>query len=155
MNIIAGITPMMASSRFPGKALAKIHGIPLVGHVYFRSKMSESLDEVYVATCDQEIYEYVVSIGGKAIMTSDEHEMCTDRVAEAALKIEAELDRKLDIIVNIQGDQPMVFPDMNDAVVKPLIDDPLLMCATMVDKITSQKEFEDPNRIKVVTDKDG
>ena len=80
-----------------------------VGHMYSRSKMREVLDEVYVVTFGQEIYEFVVSIGVKAIMTSDKHEMCTDRVAEAALKIEAELNRNLDAIANILGDQPMAF----------------------------------------------
>jgi len=86
---IAGIIPArMSSSRFPGKPLAKICGIPMVGHVLKRSKMSKLLDEVYVATCDREIYDYVESIGGKPIMTLRSHERGTDRVPEAALKIE-------------------------------------------------------------------
>lgn len=81
-NIIGIIPARMASSRFPGKPLARIHGIPMVGHVYFRSKMSTLLNEVYVATCDREIVEYVESIGGKAIMTADTHERVSDRTAE-------------------------------------------------------------------------
>jgi len=155
MNIVGIIPARMASGRFPGKPMAKIHGIPMIGHVFFRSKMSSLLKEVYVATCDQEIFDYVMSIGGKPIMTSDKHQMCTDRVAEAALKIEEDLNERLDVVVNIQGDQPMVFPEMNDAVVKPLLEDPSLLCSTMVDEITSLEEFEDPNRVKVVVDPQG
>ncbi len=84
-----GIIPArMGSSRFPGKPLSKILGVPMVGHVYFRSKMSESLQEVYVATCDQEIADYIESIGGKSILTSDTHERASDRAAEAMIKIE-------------------------------------------------------------------
>lgn len=74
MKIIGIIPARMASSRFPGKPLAKIRGIPMVGHVYFRSKMSRTLDEVYVATCDEDIAEYIASMGGKAIMTANTHE---------------------------------------------------------------------------------
>jgi 3-deoxy-manno-octulosonate cytidylyltransferase (CMP-KDO synthetase) len=88
MSKIIGIIPArMESSRFPGKPLAKINGIPMIGHVYFRSKMSDLLDAVYVATCNNEIIEYVESIHGKAIMTSDKHKRASDRIAEAqALK---------------------------------------------------------------------
>ena len=151
---IVGIIPArMASSRFPGKPLAKIHGIPMVGHCYLRSKMSRTLDDLYVATCDQEIFEYVKSIGGKPIMTSDRHEMCNDRVAEAAAKLEAEWQSKIDIVVNIQGDLPMVFPEMIDEVVRPLVEDRNILCATMMDEVTSLEDFDDPNRVKVIVDK--
>ena len=97
---IAGIIPArMGSSRFPGKPLTKILGIPMVGHVYFRSKMSSILDDVYVATCDKEIEDYIHSIDGKAVMTSDKHKRSSDRVAEALHKIENESGEKIDIIV--------------------------------------------------------
>ena len=145
----------MASGRFPGKPLAKIRSVSMVGHCFFRSKMSKFLDEVYVATCDQKIYDYAVSIGAKAIMTSDHHQMATDRVAEAARTVEAQTGVQPEIVVNIQGDQPMVFPEMIDAVVAPLLEDPTLECSTMVDHILSQEEFEDPNRIKVIMDLQG
>jgi 3-deoxy-manno-octulosonate cytidylyltransferase (CMP-KDO synthetase) len=155
MKTVGIIPARMASGRFPGKPMATIFGMPMIGHCYYRSKLSRVLDEVYVATCDAEIFDYIRSIGGNAIMTSDRHEMCTDRVAEAAAHIEKETGQKLDIIVNIQGDQPMVFPDMIDDVTKPLIDDPSLLCSTMVDEITSLEEFDDPNRIKVIMDQRG
>ena len=76
----------MESSRFPGKPLAKIHGMPMIGHCYFRARLSSLIDELYIATCDKIIYDYIISIGGNAIMTSDKHEMCMTRIVEAATK---------------------------------------------------------------------
>ena len=97
-SIVAIIPARMGSSRFPGKPMAEIHGIPMIGHVYFRTKMCPLLNETYVATCDQEIFDYIISIGGKAVMTADTHERCSDRTAEAMLKIESETGRKVDIV---------------------------------------------------------
>lgn len=151
-NIVAILPARMASSRFQGKPLAKIWGIPMIGHVYFRTKMCKILDGVYVATPDQEIFDYVKSIGGVPIMTLPTHEMCTDRVTEAALKIEDKMKKKLDIVVNVQGDQPMVFPKMLDDVVKPLLDDESLLCASMMSQIKTFEEHDDPNKVKVIVD---
>jgi len=153
MKIIGIIPARMASSRFPGKPLAKILGIPMVGHVYFRSKMSQTLDEVYVATCDREIFDYVESIGGKAIMTSDSHERCTDRIAEAAEKVEAMSNARVDIVVNIQGDEPMVFPEMIDEAVEPMLRDNSVVTTNLMAPIKTREEHEDPNVVKVVVDK--
>ena len=86
MNIIGIIPARLASSRFPNKPLADILGIPMIGHCYIRSNMCQMLDEVYVATCDQEIYDYIEGIGGKAVMTLDTHERASDRTAEALEK---------------------------------------------------------------------
>src|SRR3989338_8650143 len=110
LNIIGIIPARMGSSRFPGKPLAKILGMPMVGHVYFRSKMSKILNDVYIATCDKEIGDYADSIGAKWAMTKDTHERASDRCAEAMLKIENETGEKVDIAVMIQGDEPMIFP---------------------------------------------
>lgn len=152
---IIGIIPgRMASSRFPGKPLAKICGIPMIGHVYFRSKMSGMLDEVYVATCDQEIADYIRSIGGKAVMTADTHERASDRCAEAMLKIEKETGQKLDIVVMIQGDEPMLVPDMIDKAVAPLQKDPGILVSNLMSDMADQEEHEDPNEVKVVVDQD-
>ena len=96
MNIVGIIPARMASTRFQGKPLAKILGIPMLGHVYFRSRMSVVLNDLYVATCDQEIINYVHSIDGKAIMTADTHERASDRTAEAMLKIESETGNRID-----------------------------------------------------------
>ena len=106
MNIIGIIPARMESSRYPGKPLAKIHGVPMVGHCYFRSKMCPLLDEVYVATCNQVVVDYMESVRGKAIMTANTHERASDRAAEAMLKAEAMTSRKVDIVVMIHEPRP-------------------------------------------------
>ena len=122
MKKIIGIIPArMASSRFPGKPMKKIYSVPMIGHCYLRSRYSKRLTDLYVATPDEEIYDYIINIGGKAIMTSHKHEMCNDRVFEAVDKIEKINKTKYNIIVNIQGDLPLIFPDMVDSLIKPLI----------------------------------
>ena len=150
---VLGIIPArMASSRFPGKPLAKIFGIPMVGHCYLRTKLSKLLTDCYVATPDLEIKNYLKSINGNCEMTSHKHNMCHDRVVEAVKKIEKNKNIKYDIIVNIQGDLPMVFPDMIDQVIKPLLKSKLIQTTTMKDEIKDNKDFIDPNRVKVITD---
>lgn len=154
MKKIIGIIPArMGSSRFPGKPLAKINGIPMVGHVYFRSKMSKLLDEVYVATCNKEIKEYILSIGGNAIMTSDKHKRASDRIAEAMLKIENQTKTKADIVVMIQGDEPMILPEMIDEAVKPLVENKDVFVSNLMAPLKNKKEHMDPNEVKVVVDK--
>ena len=154
MNIIAIIPARMASSRFPGKPLAKICGIPMVGHVYFRSKMANVLNEVYVATCDNEIKDYVESISVKAIMTSDTHERASDRTAEAMLKIEKETGQRIDIVVMIQGDEPMLVPEMIELAVEPMLKDESILVVNLMAPLKKIEEHEDPNEVKVVVDKD-
>lgn len=152
MSRIIGIIPArMASSRFPGKPLVPICGIPMVGHVYLRSIMSELLDEVYVATCDKEIADYIFSISGKVVMTASIHERASDRVAEALLKVE-DGEHKADIIVMIQGDEPMVFPQMIGEAIKPLIEDEQLQVVNLMAKLNSEEDCQNPNIVKVVVD---
>ena len=155
MNIIGIIPARMGSSRFPGKPLTKINGIPMVGHVYFRSKMAKILNEVYIATCDQEIMEYAESRGIKSVMTSDKHERASDRTAEAMLKIEKETGKKTDIVVMIQGDEPMIYPQMIDDAIEPLLHDRSIQVVNLMSPLRSREEHEDPNEVKVVTDKKG
>jgi len=153
MNIIGIIPARMASTRFPGKPIAKILGMPMIGHVYYRSKMADILNDVYVATCDQEIVNYIQSIGGQAIMTANTHERASDRTAEALLKIEKKTNNKIKIVVMIQGDEPMVTPEMIELAVKPLIDDPNIRISNLMANINLQEEHEDPNEVKIVVDK--
>jgi len=153
MNIISIIPARMGSSRFPGKPMADILGMPMIGHVYKRVKMSELLSEVYVATCDDEIYDYIKSIGGKAVMTSDCHERCSDRCAEAMLKIEKQENIKVDIMVMVQGDEPLTFPQMIDEAVEPMLEDKDVIITNLVADLKTVEEFEDPNEVKVVMDK--
>jgi 3-deoxy-manno-octulosonate cytidylyltransferase (CMP-KDO synthetase) len=152
MKIIGIIPARMGSSRFPGKPLANICGIPMLGHVYFRSRMAKVLDDVYVATCDEEIKEYIESIGSKAIMTSDKHERASDRAAEALLKIEKETGQRKDIVVMIQGDEPMVVPEMLDLAVQPMLKDKNVLVVNLMAPIWTLNEYEDPNEVKVVVD---
>ena len=112
MNVIGIIPARMQSSRLPGKTMKKICNIPMIGHVYFRSKLSKVLNDVYVATCDTQIKEYIESIGGKVIMTSRSHKRAVDRTEEATKKIAKISTKKIDLIVMIQGDEPCLVPKM-------------------------------------------
>jgi 3-deoxy-manno-octulosonate cytidylyltransferase (CMP-KDO synthetase) len=152
MSTIGIIPARMGSSRFPGKPLAKIQGIPMIGHVYFRCKLSQALDEVYIATCDDEIYQYAKSIGAKCIMTSIDHERATDRTAEAMIKIESETGIRTEIVVMIQGDEPVVFPEMINVAIDPLRGESDLGVVNLMADLDGIDEFEDPNEVKVVVD---
>ena len=141
----------MSSSRFPGKPMKDINGIPMIGHCYYRARLCKSLDQVYVATCDDIIFDYINSIGGKAIMTSKNHERASDRAAEALYKIEKSLQEKFDIIVMLQGDEPMVTPNMINKSLEPFKDKNVEV-VNLYSKITNMVEYEDPNEVKVVLD---
>ena len=150
MKTIAIIPARMGSSRFPGKPLAPILGRPMIEHVYRRTILCQALNDVFVATCDKEIFESVESFGGRAIRTSPAHERASDRVAEAAK------DMDCDVVVMIQGDEPMTYPEMIEESLAPfLLGDETVACVNLTAKIKNQKEFEDPNIIKVVMDRDG
>ncbi len=155
MKTISIIPARMNSSRFPNKPMADILGMPMIGHVYKRVKLSPLLDEVYVATCDQEIYDYIISIGGKAVMTSDCHERCSDRCAEAMLKIEKDENIKVDIMVMVQGDEPLTYPEMIDEAVSPMVKDRDILITNLVADLETIQEFKDPNEVKVVMDLEG
>ena len=118
----------------------------MIEHVLKRAQLSKTLAEVIVATCNEEIVREVERVGGRAVMTKNTHERCTDRIEEAADKVGG------DIIVNIQGDEPFVTPKMIDLAVQPLLDDPSLICANLMARITDHQSFEDPNEVKVVFD---
>lgn len=153
MNIISIIPARMSSTRFPDKPMKKILGIPMIGHVYKRVKMCKLLNEVYVATCDKEIYDYINSIGGKAVMTSANHERCTDRCAEAMIKIEKETKEKCNLMVLVQGDEPLVHPKMIEESIAPMLKDNKIPITNLVADIDSIEAFENKNEIKVVLDK--
>lgn len=144
MKTIAVIPARMGSSRFPGKPLATLHGQPMLEHVYKRVALSPALDETYIATCDDAIKQAAEQFGAKVIMTADTHERASDRVAEAITDIDA------DLIVMVQGDEPMTHPDMIDTAVEPFKHDPKLNCVNLVRQIENEADFRDPNTIKVV-----
>ena len=151
-KILALIPARMGSSRFPGKPMVKILGKPMIGHVYDNVKKSKLLTDIAVATCDDDIYNYIESIGGRAVMTSNKHERASDRCAEALLIIEQKDNIKFDIVVMVQGDEPMIHPDMISEAVSPMLDDSKILITNLLGKIESKEEFEDRNCIKVVCD---
>jgi len=155
MKIIALIPARMGSSRFPGKPMAQILGKPMIGHVYERVAQNPLLTMTAVATCDQEIADYIHSIGGKAVMTGNHHERASDRCAEALEILEKEEGTQFDIVVMVQGDEPMTHPDMITEAVQPMIDTPDIVVTNLLGEIKSVDEFEDRNCIKVVCDLKG
>ena len=152
MNILALIPARMGSSRFPGKPMAKILGKPMIGHVYERVSECNLLTKTVVATCDQEILEYIKSIGGQAVMTSNHHKRASDRCAEALGYIEKQDGVQYDIIVMVQGDEPMTNPNMITEAVTPMLNDPEILVTNLLGDIENIEEFEDRNCIKVVCD---
>jgi len=137
------------STRFPGKPLANIRNKPMVQWVVERVKKAPSISDVIVATDDQRIYDAVRNFGGRAEMTSLKHFSGSDRVAEVAGR------EKCDIVVNVQGDEPLIPPENLDLVVQSLNNDPSLQVATLKTKIRHLKDITDPNIVKVVTDSRG
>ncbi len=145
MDVAAVIPVRMGSSRYPGKPLCDIQGKTMVEHVYQRTRMSDSVDETYVATPDEEIRDEAESFGADVIMTGS-HTRATDRVAEAAEDIDAE------IIVVMQGDEPLVYPDMLDDAIEPLLNDQSINVTNLARPILTEEEFRDVNNVKVVVD---
>jgi len=152
VNILALIPARMGSSRFPGKPMALILGKPMIGHVYERVVKSPLLAMTAVATCDQEIFDYIESIGGTAVMTADTYERASDRCAEALLSLEQAKNMRYDIVVMVQGDEPMTHPDMIAEAVQPMLDDSSIQVVNLLGEIKDLREFEDRNCIKVVCD---
>lgn len=148
MKFIAVIPARYASSRFPGKPLATLGGKMVIERVY--EQVSSVLDEVYVATDDERIYNAVVGFGGKAIMTSDKHKSGTDRIAEAVEKIES----KADVVINIQGDEPFIHPDQIRTVMS-FFDDNDTEIATLGKPFESMDAADNPNSPKIVVGQNG
>jgi len=149
MKITAVIPARYASTRFPAKALADILGKPMIQHVYERTARARLVSEVLVATDDERIAAVVRGFGGRVEMTSVSHETGTDRLAEVAARLDGE------IIVNVQGDEPLIEPETIDSAIQPLVDDPTLEMATLKVRIRTLHDFLSPNVVKVVTDRDG
>jgi len=152
MKIFAFIPARYQSTRFPGKPLALIAGKPMIQHVYERALLCPELFEVYVATDDERISECVHGFEGKVVMTKKDHQSGTDRISEAAVKTGLE---KQDIIVNIQGDQPLFDPSVITLLIKPLVEDESIPISTLKWKITDDNHIRNPNHVKVVTDNQG
>jgi 3-deoxy-manno-octulosonate cytidylyltransferase (CMP-KDO synthetase) len=137
------------SSRFPGKPLAQISQKPMIQHVYERASKASLVSEVIVATDDTRIFDAVVAFGGEVQMTSPQHRSGTDRVAELAQRLDAE------VVVNLQGDEPLIDPRCIDAVILPFLLSPELMVSTLKVPLASPEELGNPHVVKVVTDQAG
>ena len=135
--------------------MARILGKPMIGHVFERVSKSAQLTATAVATCDKEIFDYIKSIGGTAVMTSDRHERASDRCAEALVILEKINKTKYDIVVLVQGDEPMTHPDMIDEALAPMVSNSKIQITNLLGKIDTIVEFEDRNCIKVVCDLEG
>ena len=132
--------------------MARILGKPMIGHVFERVSKSTQLTATAVATCDKEIFDYIESIDGTAVMTSDRHERASDRCAEALGIIEKMNKTKYDIVVLVQGDEPMTHPEMIDEALAPMLTNSRIQITNLLGKIDGIEEFEDRNCIKVVCD---
>ena len=149
MKITAIIPARFASTRFAGKVLADIMGKPMVQHVYERTAKATLVSEVIVATDDERVAAAVRTFGGRVEMTGKGHETGTDRLAEVAGRLDSE------IVVNVQGDEPLIEPAMIDEAIKPLVDDPSVVMGTLKSQIKTLHDFLSPNVVKVVTDHKG
>jgi 3-deoxy-manno-octulosonate cytidylyltransferase (CMP-KDO synthetase) len=148
-KVIAVIPARWASSRFPGKPLALIKGKPMIQWVFEQASKAKSVSEVIVATDDSRILEVVSRFGGNAVMTSVDHESGTDRIAEVVR------NKKCEIVVNVQGDEPLIPPSNIDLIVQPLLEGASDSSVTLGILIKSYDELKDHNITKVVVDKSG
>lgn len=151
-SVTAIIPARWRSSRFQGKPLALIAGKPMIQHVVERAWQVPLLSRVAVATDDERIARAVAAFGGEAVMTRADHVSGTDRLAEAAELLGV---AEQDVVVNIQGDQPLFPPEVIQQVAQPLLDDPALPMSTLIYKIIRPEEITDPNHVKTVFDRSG
>jgi len=143
MKAVVIIPARMAATRFPNKPLVDLCGKPMIQWVYERAFSAKRASRVIVATCDEVIIDAVKAFGGEAVMTSDKHRSGTDRIAEVASNVEA------DVIVNVQGDEPLVDPAVIDLAIEPFENDPAIIMTSLMSPIT-REQADDPNLVKVV-----
>jgi len=149
MKVVGIIPARLGATRFPGKPMATLHGMPMVGHCYHRTRLASGINATYVATCDDEIADYINGIGGSVIMTSTSHTRATTRTAEALEIIESERNEKIDIVVMVQGDEPLIQPDTIAETLRHF-DDPKVEIVNIMSRLHSYEYFADKNNVKVV-----
>jgi len=148
-SVVAIIPARFQSSRFPGKPLAEIDGRPMVSHVVERARQVAGIGRVLVATDDTRVFEAVVRHGGEAVLTRADHRSGTDRLAEVAATLDC------DIVVNVQGDEPMIAPAMIGQAIVPLLEDAGVLMATLRRRFDDPADAANPNIVKVVIDRRG
>jgi 3-deoxy-manno-octulosonate cytidylyltransferase (CMP-KDO synthetase) len=149
VSVVAVIPARYSSTRLPGKALASIAGVPMIVRVWRQARKATIAERVIVATDDERILHAMGEAGGEVLMTSPDHQSGTDRIAEVAQRIRA------DIYINVQGDQPFIAPEDLAALAAPMIADAGLAMATLATPITGAEEWSNPNKVKVVCDARG
>jgi 3-deoxy-manno-octulosonate cytidylyltransferase (CMP-KDO synthetase) len=153
-KILGFVPARMAASRFPGKPLARILGRPMIEHVFRRAQKFKNWDGLYLATCDYEIADVGRAEGWPVIMTSASHTRCLDRIAEAAEKCGQEVAED-DIVVCVQGDEPMLHPDMIRAAIEPLQKRADIPCTVLAMEIAEEEQFLNPDTVKIVHNEKG
>jgi len=148
-HVVAVIPARYTATRLPGKPLADLAGRPMIEHVYRRAASARRVDAVVVATDDERIAAAVKKFGGFAMMTRSTHRTGTDRIAEVAVNLPCE------IVLNVQGDEPLIEPETLDAVIAPLVADPMLEMSTACVAIGDRADYDNPNVVKVVKDQRG
>lgn len=151
MKIYGVVPARMGSSRFPGKPLSLICKRPMIEHVFLRANLYRHWDGLYLATCDEEIANFANKKNFPYIMTATSHVRCLDRVAEAIQK-QVKTVKEEDIIVCVQGDEPMLHPDMIETVIKPLKEDETIHCSVLAMPIVDEAQFINPDTVKIIHD---
>jgi 3-deoxy-manno-octulosonate cytidylyltransferase (CMP-KDO synthetase) len=149
MKTVCVIPARYASTRFPGKVLADLWGKPVIRHIYERVRKARAIDGVWVATDDRRVMEAVRAFGGNAVLTSKKHQSGTDRIAEAIKDIKA------DLIINVQGDEPLISPAIIDRLALHMARNPGIMMGTLCTRIINKNEIDNPNVVKVIMDRHG
>ena len=152
MNSIGIVPARMGASRYPNKPLELIHGMPMVGHCYHRTRLAPGLSAAFVATCDESIAAYVRGIGGQAVMTSSAHLRATTRTAEALEQIEATTGEQVDVVVMVQGDEPLILPETIGETLHHF-GDQTVGIVNIMSRLRTYEQFVDKNNVKVVVNK--
>ena len=149
MDVIGVIPARYASTRFEGKVLANILGKPMIQHVWERAKQSKLLDDLIIACDDERVKKIAEGFGAKVAFTSKDHESGTDRITEIVQPLEVK------VVINIQADEPLVHFTMIDNLARAIIEEPLVVMATLIKRIEDKDDLDNSNIVKVVIDKDG
>lgn len=152
MRAIGIIPARLGATRFPGKPMARLHGMPMVGHCYHRTRLAAGLVAAYVATCDDEIADYIRSIGGSVVMTATTHTRATTRTAEAIEHIEAATGEQSDVVVMVQGDEPLILPETIAETLQHF-SDPAVEIVNIMSRLRTYEQFIDKNNVKVVVNR--
>ena len=154
MRAIGIIPARMGSSRFPGKPMSTLLGMPMIGHCYHRTRLAPGIEQTYVATCDEVIMDYVQSIGGRAVMTAQTHNRATTRTAEALEVIEQQTELRFDVVVMVQGDEPLISPEAIGETLRHF-EDPTVNIVNVMSRMRSLESFVDKNNVKAVVNDKG